>query len=253
MVSLKGHPLGAPAWIELMTSIDNATTDFYGRLFGWRYQRWPTPTSHYVMCALGTRVAAGMDQPVGRHHGVPPGWLVYFASDDVDGAAERTASLGGTVLVAPTDVASGGRYMIARDFAGAPFALWQAKGHIGADVLGEPGALCRTELVTPDVAASKAFYTAVLSGEGSPLPTAGQAPPTIGISRGGSSAGPSRWIVFIGVKDMTSATKNAGLPKAHLTTHEFGGVAGGAGIVSKDPNGLEVGLFDCASFRSQLP
>ena len=41
---------------------------------------------------------------------------------------------------------------------GIAFALWEARGHIGIRLAGEPGSLCWTEIVTRDPEGAKAFY-----------------------------------------------------------------------------------------------
>jgi predicted enzyme related to lactoylglutathione lyase len=45
------------------------------------------------------------------------------------------------------------------DPGGAVFALWEARGHIGARLVGEESTLCWTELVTKDADGAKAFYS----------------------------------------------------------------------------------------------
>jgi len=58
--------------------------------------------------------------------------------------------VGGAVLFGPFDVEGVGRMAVVRDPAGLVFALWEARGHIGARLVGEDDTLCWTEIVTPD-------------------------------------------------------------------------------------------------------
>jgi predicted enzyme related to lactoylglutathione lyase len=51
-----------------------------------------------------------------------------------------------------------GRLALIQDPGGAVLALWEARSHAGADVIGQPGALGWAELVTPATAAAVAFY-----------------------------------------------------------------------------------------------
>jgi predicted enzyme related to lactoylglutathione lyase len=44
---------------------------------------------------------------------------------------------------------------------GAQFGLWQGRAHVGAQVVNEPGALVRNDLVTPDPEPARAFYASV--------------------------------------------------------------------------------------------
>lgn len=59
------------------------------------------------------------------------------------------------------DVGPVGRFAIALDPQGNPFGLWQAGSHTGVNVYNEPGALVWNEAAVDDVAAGKAFYSAV--------------------------------------------------------------------------------------------
>ena len=51
-----------------------------------------------------------------------------------------------------------GRMALVADPTGAPLALWQPRAHHGADVAGEVGAFCWSELQTRDRAAAAPFY-----------------------------------------------------------------------------------------------
>jgi predicted enzyme related to lactoylglutathione lyase len=86
---------------------------------------------------------------------------VYLATADCDATARRITDAGGSLLVAPMDVLDQGRMAIARDPVGAQFGLWQGRAHVGCEVVNEPGALVRNDLVTPDPEPARAFYAAV--------------------------------------------------------------------------------------------
>jgi uncharacterized protein len=50
---------------------------------------------------------------------------------------------------------------VLRDPAGAQVSIWQAGLHHGYEVHGEPGTPIWSELMTPDIAAARAFYASV--------------------------------------------------------------------------------------------
>jgi predicted enzyme related to lactoylglutathione lyase len=145
--------LGVP---DLRRSID-----FYTALFGWEIVEGPAETGHYAMCLLdGSPVAAlspNRDPDAKAYW-----WNLYFATDDVDAAAERISAAGGGIVMAPMDVMGQGRMAVAKDPAGAQFGLWQGQAHIGAEIVNEPGSMCWAELSTPDSAAARTFYATVL-------------------------------------------------------------------------------------------
>ena len=66
-----------------------------------------------------------------RAKGVPPHWLSYITVTNVDETAKKAAQNGGKVMMEPFDVMDVGRMAGVQDPTGAPFAMWQAKKHIG--------------------------------------------------------------------------------------------------------------------------
>jgi predicted enzyme related to lactoylglutathione lyase len=57
---------------------------------------------------------------------MPPHWLVYFASTDVDASAKKVKDLGGSVMLEPQDF-PGGRFTIASDPQGGAFGILTMK------------------------------------------------------------------------------------------------------------------------------
>jgi uncharacterized protein len=116
---------GALSLNQLNTSDPEAAQSFYRDLFGWRIEQVSETETPYWGVYRGERVNGGM-------MALPPGapapshWLVYFGIDDVDDAADRIGSAGGTVMVPPQDV-PGGRIVVAQDPQGAVFALFAGR------------------------------------------------------------------------------------------------------------------------------
>jgi len=61
-------------------------------------------------------------------------------------------------MMGPDDVLDVGRTAAMQDPTGAYIAIWQAKKHIGAGLIGEPGTICWNELMTPEVERAGQFY-----------------------------------------------------------------------------------------------
>jgi uncharacterized protein len=155
------QPDGTPAWIELAVPDLARAMEFYRALFGWEYEVGPAEHQHATMCLLDGRTAAGLVVPGPGADTGDAAWTVYLATEDCDGAAERVTAAGGTVVQAPVDIGAQGRMAIVRDPVGAWFGLWQGRGFVGAEVVNEPGALVRNDLVTPTPEPARAFYAAV--------------------------------------------------------------------------------------------
>ena len=122
---------GKFGWNELLTTDAGVARAFYGDLFGWSY-------TEHQMADGGIYVVATVDgQPVGGmlamtgdgFKGVPSHWMGYVTVADVNGLAEKTVSLGGTVLVPPTDIPTVGRFCVIKDPTGAAVALMQWAPH----------------------------------------------------------------------------------------------------------------------------
>jgi predicted enzyme related to lactoylglutathione lyase len=60
------------------------------------------------------------------------------------------------------DVMDAGRVGFVADPGGAVLGLWQAKEHIGATLVNEPGTIVWNELITDDPSAAEPFYREVV-------------------------------------------------------------------------------------------
>jgi uncharacterized protein len=152
------QPLGTPTWIELAVPDLDAALAFYGAVFGWDFRTAPEEHGRYTNCLLRGRPVAGIAPTEGTE---PAEWTVSLATPDVDATVERVRSAGGTVLDEPADALTQGRWAVVRDPVGARFGLWQGRDHVGSQVVNEPGALVRNDLVTPTPEPARRFYAAV--------------------------------------------------------------------------------------------
>jgi predicted enzyme related to lactoylglutathione lyase len=166
MTTVTSYVSGTPSWVDLATPDPGAARSFYAALFGWDYDDEPTdqPGVDYTMARMGGKAVAGMmvlSEEMAAS-GLPPVWSSYVTVDDLEAAVPRVGPAGGAVLQPPMEVMDAGRMAVVADPAGAVICLWAAKEHIGAEVVGEHGALVWNELITPDPAAVAPFYATVL-------------------------------------------------------------------------------------------
>jgi predicted enzyme related to lactoylglutathione lyase len=156
------HVPGTFSWPELATTDQKAAVAFYRALFGWDVNESAIgPDETYSIFKMrGKETAAAYTISADeRQMGVPPHWNAYVTVANTDQSTKKAQELGAKVLVPPFDVMDHGRMAVLQDPTGAVFQVWQAKDHIGAKILEEPGALCWTELNTRDTKAAEAFYT----------------------------------------------------------------------------------------------
>jgi hypothetical protein len=161
MPALTDHaPIGAPCWIDLMTSDPARSREFYGQLFGWVAEEPNEQFGGYFNFVRNGALVAGCmsSQP---DAGVTDVWSVYLSTDDARKAVESAAANAGQVLVGPADVGDLGTMAVVSDPGGAAIGLWRPGLHRGFGVLGEPGAPAWFELLTRDYEASVDFYRTV--------------------------------------------------------------------------------------------
>lgn len=98
------------------------------------------------------------------------------------------------------------------DPGGAGFAVWQAKRHIGATVIGEPGSIGWLQLNTPEPAKADAFYRTVFGWDSrhDAMPQGGHyvtflqgGIPVAGVMPMPPAAGaPAHWLLYFAVADV---------------------------------------------------
>lgn len=118
---------GEFCWNELLTSDSVAASRFYSELFGWKIleEMDMGPMGTYRIFGVGeTRLGGMMATPPGAP--MPPMWIYYASTSDLDGAIGRATGKGAKVMNGPMEVPGGGRIAQLMDAQGAAFALHQA-------------------------------------------------------------------------------------------------------------------------------
>jgi uncharacterized protein len=150
-------PIGAPCWVDLLTTDPDRSREFYGRLFGWTVEDPGEDYGGYVnFLREGIHVAGCMRNDGSA--GVPDLWSVYLATDNAEATVARAVEHGGQVMVPAMDVMTLGRMAVVVDVGGAVIGMWQPGDHRGFGILGEPGAPAWFELHTRDYHATLDFY-----------------------------------------------------------------------------------------------
>ena len=155
MGEVASYPVGTFSWVDLGTTDVEGAKAFYGELFGWQIEDMRSSQGSYTMCRLHGRDVAGIHEHA-PDEGI--GWGSSISVDDVDRVTARARELGATVLAEPFEVQGAGRTAVLQDPSGAVVSLWQPGDHAGAGLVNEVGTWTWNELVTPDLAAAKAFY-----------------------------------------------------------------------------------------------
>jgi len=209
-------PVGAPCWVDLMTSDAEGARTFYGELLGWEAED-PAPEfgGYFNFTRDGVRVAGAMANDPAS--GMPDVWSVYLATDDARKTVDAAVSHGGQTIVPAADVGDLGTMAVVSDPGGAAIGMWQPGLHRGFGLVAEPGAPSWFELYTRDYATAVDFYRDVFRWDAH---TMGDTPEfrytTLG--EGESSAAgimdasgflpegvPAHWVVYFGTPDTDAA------------------------------------------------
>jgi uncharacterized protein len=118
---------GEFCWNELLTSDSAAAFKFYSELFGWKIleEMDMGPMGKYRIFGVGERRLGGM-MTTPKEAPMPPMWLFYASTNDLDAALGRATKKGAKVMNGPMDVPGGGRIVQLMDPQGTAFALHQA-------------------------------------------------------------------------------------------------------------------------------
>ncbi|MBX7110624.1 MAG: VOC family protein [Dehalococcoidia bacterium] len=222
-MKVSSHTQGTPSWFELSTTDPASAVSFYGRLFGWTDDPRPMPEGgdYHVQLIEGDSVAAiGPQMPGEIEQGLPPHWNVYIAVDDVDATTGKVEAGGGSVLMPAMDVMDVGRMSVIADPTGGVVCLWQAKAHIGAERVGEPGTNAWAELATSDPDRAAAFFRDLLGTETESNPMPDGSAYTVMKAGGQDVAGifkmpaemqgmPSMWTAYFGVENVDACIEQA--------------------------------------------
>lgn len=248
MPAIDRHEPGAFCWVELATTDPAAALRYYKPLFGWTTNDFPMGDAGvYSIVQKNGRDVGGLAglMPQQREAGVPPNWASYVAVESADESAEKARQLGATVLAGPFDVMDNGRAAYLLDPVGAAVALWQAKSHPGAGVVGDPGTFVWDELQTADGEKARQFYTALFGW------TAKVSPEYTEWHQGNAARGgmretkdtPPHWLVYFAVEDVDATTKQSESLGGKTVVPPMDIPKVGRFSVLQDPQGAYFALF----------
>jgi predicted enzyme related to lactoylglutathione lyase len=162
MTKRDSAPVGAPCWIDLMTSDPDQSQAFYTELFGWTVEDpGPEYGGYFNFLKDGIQVAGGMRNT--GENGMPDLWSVYLATANAQATVDAAVAQGGQVIVSPMQVHELGTMAVITDPGQAGIGMWQPGLHKGFGVFDEPGTPSWFELHTRNYDAAVAFYRDVFT------------------------------------------------------------------------------------------
>ncbi len=207
-------------WYELMTNDTDAAKRFYPPITGWGTTAWEGSPVEYTMWTHAQGPVGGLadlaQDPASQ--GIPPHWLAYIGTPNVDATVARAQGLGGTLMVGPMDIPGVGRFAVMTDPQGVVFAPYTPEGPPSPQAEGPTplGAFSWHELVTTDHEAAFRFYSELFGWNHTdtmdmgPMGTYqmyGHGQKTLGgmFNKSSDMPAPPHWIYYVHVADMTAA------------------------------------------------
>jgi uncharacterized protein len=160
------RPVGAPCWIDLLSTDAERASRFYSELFGWTAAEGsPEFGGYFMFMKDGAPVAGCMQNQAGM--GVPDDWSVYLAVGDTKAVADAAVAHGGALSEGPMDIADLGVEAVLTDATSATIGAWQAKSFPGfPGYRGQHGTPQYFELLTRDYRRAVQFYADVFGWDG---------------------------------------------------------------------------------------
>src|SRR5947209_10807873 len=205
-------PIGAPCWVDLMTSDTDRARSFYCELFGWTATE-PSEEFGGYFNYLKDGVMVGGCMASQPDAGMPDAWSVYLATDDAAKTVETATANGAQLIVEPMAVADLGTMAVIIDPGGAAIGMWQPDTFQGIGVLGEANTPSWFELHTRDYDKTVPFYRDVFRVEAKPVSDVPEFRYTTLMDGEAQVAGvmdaaaflpepiPAHWSVYFGVDD----------------------------------------------------
>ena len=222
MPEVTSHNPGTFCWVDLSTTDGEASKHFYSQILGWTAIDNPAGNGMvYSMMQKDGKNVCGLYEMTPDMQGVPPHWSSYISVTDVDAEVERITAAGGMVIMPPGDVFEAGRMAFVADPTGAAFGLWQAREHIGSELIYEPGSLGWNELYTTDPNEAAGFYADVFGWTRDTNPVSEEAREYHEFKAGDNPVGgmmqiqaewgevPPNWSVYFCVDDVSASLQKA--------------------------------------------
>jgi predicted enzyme related to lactoylglutathione lyase len=255
-------------WYELVTADADGAQRFYKDVVGWKTERFPNPSMRYDLWLTpdGGSVGGLMTLPdQAAKAGLPPHWLTYVGTPELERTLAKATSLGAKVLTSPSEIPDVGRIVVLADPQGASFALYQPSAAPGAEAPPQPGQFSWHELATTDPAAAFAFYarlfgwvetSAMDMGELGVYQMFGRRAdaPLGGIyKKPAEMQGPSAWLPYALVKDVKAAAKRIGTGGGQVVNGPMEVPGGDWIVMAVDPQGAVFALHHRAPAAAKAP
>jgi uncharacterized protein len=153
---------GKVVWVDLVTPDVERAEAFYGKLFGWSFQKIGHGSRGYTLALLGGEPVAGM-----MHVALPQGepkrarWIGFISVPDVPAAQRLVLSQGGKVLVSARSFPKRGDLAVLADPEGTIFGVLSSSTGDVEDFLTEIGDWIWAQFLSREGEKAATFYAAI--------------------------------------------------------------------------------------------
>jgi predicted enzyme related to lactoylglutathione lyase len=153
---------GKFVWVDLLTPDVVRAEAFYGKLFGWTFQKIGNGEGAYTLAFLGDEPMAGIVRLAAK-----PGerkqarWIGFMSVSDVSQAERFVLSQGGKVLVSRRSFPKRGDLAVFADREGAIFGLMSSSTGDVEDFLTETGDWIWAQLLSREGEKAAVFYASI--------------------------------------------------------------------------------------------
>lgn len=255
LTTVAGSPRlpGKFVWADLVTDDLAAARQFYGRLFGWRFQ----VLGNYTIGVNDERPLCGMfqrprsaDRPDAK-----PRWFGYLSVPDVERARSTVLKAGGRVLAAPQKMPKRGQQAVFADPEGAVFGVVKSSSGDAPDFLADSGDWIWIELLSRDAHKAGEFYSAVAGYDILENDTSERPGDYVFVSEGFARAAaltlpPERarvqptWLLFVRIKNVTECLAQVSALGGKVLLAPSAQLFGGKLAIIADPGGAQVGVME---------
>jgi hypothetical protein len=252
-------------WHQLLTRDVPGAKKFYSSLTGWKTQPWPLDPT-FTVCHSGDVPTAAMMAMVPEFPAdVPPHWMSYIGTRDVDGIAEAAVLAGGYIVKQPSDMKGAGRYAVLADPQGAVFAIIDPENARAEPAGTAPvGQFSWHELATTDQEAAFAFYSNLFGWDAMQRMDMGPMGVYLifgynGEQKGGmyvkspEMPGQPYWLPYLRVPSVDAAAPLVDAGGGKITTPPMDVPGGGRITIFQDPSGAAFALHSQASEVATKP
>jgi uncharacterized protein len=212
--------VGRFIWHELMTTDPAAAIAFYSEVVGWKTE--PFGDSKDYQMWVGSQGALGgvLQLPEEtKKMGAPPHWMATVVVASVDETAAKVKSLGGNILMPPSDIPNVGRFAVIADPQGASISIGSL--NMTPHDVSKAGEFVWNELMSTDHEAGFRFYGEIFgwakTSEFDMGPEMGKyllfgkdgAPFGGMMTKTKDMPGPSAWVYYVHVDDLDAAVERA--------------------------------------------